>query len=92
MNSLGHSKMLTKKIACLVILLGLFVGLASAMSGGHEEEEVLYHHSYDDGSRTPLMQLYDGLQIENFIIHAKGNDEVREGGEMSKKGQFCELL
>lgn len=37
-----------------------------------------YHYGYDNGQRTPLMQLHDGLYLQSIIMQNVISDEVRK--------------
>lgn len=55
----------------VIIGLTLLFAAVSAISNDRP-----YDYGYDDGHRGPLLQLYDGLYIQNYIQRNGGNSEV----------------
>ena len=63
---------IVKVISSLCLFWQLF-GAALAISNN-----IPYDYGYDDGHRTPLLQLFDGLNIQDYIVRDAGNNEVRK--------------
>ena len=58
-------------IQAVIFALTLLLGAVSAISNDQP-----YDYGYDDGHRSPLLQLYDGLYIQDFIQRSAGNEDV----------------
>lgn len=56
-------------VSSLVIFGQLFV--ASTISNG-----IPYDYGYDDGHRSPLLQLFDGFNVQDYILRDNGNNRV----------------
>lgn len=64
------SHMATKVILSLALMVKLFVVVLALPS------TIPHDYGYDDGSREPLLKLFDGMFIQDLLQRHPGNDKV----------------
>lgn len=63
--------MMLKIVFFSLALLGQLLAGVRALSS-----DVPYDYGYDDGNRGPLLQLYDGLYIQDYVQRTEGDNTV----------------